>query len=250
MPPCRPAMFRAYALFGVELLDKRAVMNPASDGESLLEDVTLTRSANVLRVSSSTPLRVLGCANVGDDLALTRNIVAMSVETEQQSVDPEQQLHDWAMEAGIHEPFVGLLTTAAAESCIQVTEAAAKWKLTALLIADLTTRCSAGKTKPGEGSTSESIDIIILTDASLSMGAMVSAMVTATEAKVRALVENRVTTSEGYVATGAPADSVIIGCLSKGERIRQAGPTTQLGYLVGKTVHEGLTRALQAQHVD
>ena len=225
-------------------------MNPASDSESLLEGVTLTRSANVLRVSSSTPLRVLGCANVGDDLALTRNIVAMSREEAQDSTAPERQLHDWAMQAGIHEPFVGVLTTAAAESCIQATEATAKWKLTALLIADFSMLCSAGKTMPEEGKNAGSIDIIILTDASLTMGAMVSAMVTATEAKVRALVENRATTSEGFIATGSPADSVIIGCLSKGERIRQAGPTTQLGYLVGKVVHEGLTRALQAQHLD
>lgn len=225
-------------------------MNPASDSESLLEGVTLTRSANVLRVSSSTPLRVLGCANVGDDLALTRNIVAMSREEAQDSTAPERQLHDWAMQAGIHEPFVGVLTTVAAESCIQATEATAKWKLTALLIADFSMLCSAGKTMPEEGKNAGSIDIIILTDASLTMGAMVSAMVTATEAKVRALVENRATTSEGFIATGSPADSVIIGCLSKGERIRQAGPTTQLGYLVGKVVHEGLTHALQAQHLD
>ena len=233
---------------GANLSDKREAMPPTAESESLLDGVTLAWSANVLRVSSRTPLRVLSSANIGDDLALTRNIVAMPVEGTQEPADPEQQLHDWAMQAGIQEPFVGVLTTAVGKNCIQATEATAKWKLAALLIADLATRCSAGKTKPEDGKTAGSIDIIILTDASLTMGAMVSAMVTATEAKVRALVENRVTTSEGYVATGAPADSVVVACLSKGERIRQAGSTTQLGYLIGKVVHEGLTRALQTQH--
>ena len=223
-------------------------MPPTSESESLLEGVTLTRSANVMHVSSGTPLRVLGSANIGDDLALTRNIVAMSAGGTEKPADPEQQLLDWAMQAGIHEPFVGVLTTTVGEHCIQATEATAKWKLAALLIADVAARCSAGKTKPDEGRAAGSIDIIILTDASLTMGAMVSAMVTATEAKVRALVEHRVTTSEGYIATGAPSDSVVVACLSKGERIREAGSTTQLGYLIGKVVHEGVTRALQTQH--
>lgn len=224
-------------------------MPQSSDSESLLEGVTLTRSGDVLRVSSNTPLRVLGSASVGDDLALTRNIVAMSVEKASEQEDPEQQLYSWAMQAGIQEPFVGLLTTANAEDLVRIDETTCKWQVTVLLLADLATLCSAGKSKPEEGRAEGSIDLVILTDASLTMGAMVSAMVTATEAKVRALVENRAATSDGYVATGAPADSVIVACLSKGERMRQAGPTTQFGYLVGKAVYEGLARALLMQNV-
>lgn len=224
-------------------------MTPTSDTESLLEGVTLSRSANVLHISSSAPLRVLGSADVGDDLALTRNIVAMSVAKSREPADPVQELHSWAMQAGIQEPFVGLRTTVPPADYIRRDEAASKWKLAALLVTDLTARSSAGKTKPGEEKDGGGIDIILLTDASLSMGAMVSAMVTATEAKVRALVESCATTSDGYIATGAPADSVTIACLSKGERVRQAGPTTQFGYLVGKAVHEGLSCALQAQQV-
>lgn len=223
-------------------------MAPTSESESLLEGVTLTRSNDVLQVSSSTPLRVLGSASVGDDLALTRNIVAMSVEKAREQEDPEQQLYSWAMQAGIQEPFVGMLTTARAADVVRTDETTGKWKLTALLLADMATLCSAGKTKPQESKAEGSIDLVILTDASLTMGAMVSAMVTATEAKVRALVESCAATSDGCVATGAPADSVVVACLSKGERIRQAGPTTQFGHLVGKAVHEGMSRALQLQN--
>ena len=224
-------------------------MPPASESDSLLDGVTLTRSNDALHVSSSTPLRVLGSASVGDDLALTRNIVAMTGENASEQADPEQQLYSWAMQAGIQEPFVGLLTSANAENIVRLDETTCKWKITALLFADLAILCSAGKTQPEEAGAEGSIHMVILTDASLTMGAMVSTMVTATEAKVRALVESRAATRDGYVATGTPADSVIVACLSKGERIRQAGPTTQFGHLVGKLVHEGLTRALQTQVV-
>ncbi len=224
-------------------------MPPNAECESLLEGVTLTRSSGVVRVTSDTPLRVLGSARVGDDLALTRNIVAMSIEKAREQSEPEEHLYGWAMQAGIQEPFVGLLTTASAEDIVPMDEATCKWKISALLFADLATLCTAGSTQPQEPKTEGSIDLVILTDASLTVGAMVSAIVTATEAKVRALVESRAATSDESVVTGTPADNVIVACLSKGERIREAGPTTQFGYLLGKAVHEGMTRALQTQGV-
>ena len=68
----------------VEALDKRRAMTQMSDGENLLEGVMLSKSADVLRVASRTPLRILGSASIGDDLALTRNIVAMSAAKAQQ----------------------------------------------------------------------------------------------------------------------------------------------------------------------
>ena len=224
-------------------------MTPMSESDALLEGVTLSQSTDVLRVTSSAPLRVLACANLGDDLALTRNIVAMSVARAQGASDLEQKLNNWAIQAGIHEPYVGLLTSAPSEDLIVVLETTAKWKVAVLFLADLLTLCCAGKTGPKAEDAVSGIDIIVLTDASLSMGAMVSAMVTATEAKVRALVENGIATRDGDVATGAPADSLVIGCLSKGERIRRAGPTTLFGHTVGKAVYQSLSRALQSQQV-
>ncbi len=222
-------------------------MSAAADCEFSLEGVTLTHAENVLRVGSRTPLRVLSSADIGDDLALTRNVVVMSRGEARDPQALEQKLHGWALQAGIHEPYVGVLTAGNAGEYVQETETTPKWQVSVLLFADLMTRCSAGKTRPDDALSGGSIDIIILTDASLSMGAMVSAMVTATEAKARALVEARLTTAEGHVATGAAADSVVVACLSRGERIRQAGSATTMGYLIGKLVHQGLTRALWAR---
>lgn len=219
-------------------------MNPACDSESLLDGVTLSHHADVFRVSSKSPLRILGSPDIGDDLALTRNIVAMKPDGELELPDAEQHLHNWAIQAGIHEPYVGLLTSGNVHESTLVTNATSKWKLTVVTFADFATLTAAGESLPLAGEAGGGIDIIVLTDASLTMGAMVGAMVVATEAKVRTLSQRGLTTGEGFAATGAPADSVIIACLSRGERIRRAGATTQLGYLIGKSVHEGLQRAL------
>ncbi len=224
-------------------------MTPTPESETLLEGVTLSQTTDVLRVTSGAPLRVLASANIGDDLALTRNIVVMSVAKAQGASDFENDLHNWALQAGIHEPYVGLLTSAPCKDLIVVLETAAKWTVAVLFVADFSSLCSAGETGPKEADAVSGIDIIVLTDASLSMGAMVSAMVTATEAKVRALVESGITTRDGDVATGAPADCLVIGCLSKGERIRRAGPTTLFGHTVGRAVYQSLSRALQSQQI-
>ena len=214
-----------------------------ADGKHQIPGVSVARSADALRVTSTTPLRVLGSANIGDDLALTRNIVAMPADAEADEPTTEQQLHNWAIHAGIHEPYVGILTTAAVVDCVEVAEATANWTAIVLLFADIAALCSAGTTPPVEAK-SGGIDIIILTDASLSMGAMVSAITTATEAKVRALAENSLMTAAGFPATGGASDSVVIACLSKGERIHQAGPTTGLGFTVAKLVHQALLSAV------
>lgn len=216
-------------------------------GENVLQDVSLLQAADALRVSSKTPLRVLSSAAVGDDLALTRNIVAMSVRGLEDSTDAEVCLHEWAMHAGIQEPFVGLVTTGITTDYQHVVEKAPKWTVSVLLLMDLANRCAAGISEPDEGNDHGSIDIIILTDASLSMGAMVAAMVTATEAKVRVLAEHQVTTPDGHVATSAPRDTVVIACLSKGERIRQAGATTPFGFLTARAVQAALSSALKRQ---
>lgn len=223
-------------------------MNPPADSKTLLEGVTLSHHDGVFRVSSRSPLRVLGSPNIGDDLALTRNIVAISPARELQQPEAEQHLHTWAIQAGIHEPYVGLLTSGSVDDFALVTESTPKWKMTVVVFADLSAPSSAGESMPLEEDAIGEIDIMILTDASLSMGAMVSAMVVATEAKVRTLMQRGLTTHEGYAATGAPADSVIIACLSKGERIRRAGATSRLGYLIGKSVHQGLSRVLDSNH--
>ena len=220
-------------------------MDPPCDSESLLDGVTLSHHADVFRVSSKSPLRILGSPDIGDDLALTRNIVAMKPDRELDLPDAEQYLHNWAIQAGIHEPYAGLLTSGNVRESARVTNATPNWKLTVIIFADFASLTAAGESLPLAGEAG-GIDIIVLTDASLSMGAMVGAMVVATEAKVRTLMQRGLTTGEGFAATGAPADSVVIACLSRGERIRRAGATTQLGYLIGKSVHEGLNRVLES----
>lgn len=216
-------------------------------GEDLLQDVTLMQTADALRVVSKTPLRVLSSADVGDDLALTRNIVAIAAPGAGGLPDAEECLHNWAMQADIQEPFVGLVTSGSVQDYLHVREESSRWKLIVLLFLDIATRCIAGESKPDSENGHGNIDIIILTDASLSMGAMVSAMMTVTEAKVRTLMEHKVATPEGNLATGAPNDRVVIACLSKGERIRRAGATSQFGFLTARAVHSAMSSALERQ---
>ncbi|MBF7097862.1 adenosylcobinamide amidohydrolase [Alkalibacter mobilis] len=90
------------------------------------------------------------------------------------------------------------------------------------------------------------INIILLVDADLPNGTMTRAIVTATEAKTAALQElqARSVYSSG-LATGTGTDETILICNPKSESIMKfAGKHSKLGELIGITVKEAVSEAL------
>ncbi|WP_308639333.1 adenosylcobinamide amidohydrolase [Paenibacillus silvisoli] len=105
----------------------------------------------------------------------------------------------------------------------------------------------SGKTAPS----AEAIHTFLFIDGQLSTSAMVSAVITVTEAKTAAL-QDRAITDEAFrlPATGTPSDAVVIAS-SQSERYAyshtSAGAATALGAAIGKLVYETVTEAVQSQ---
>ncbi|RFU62401.1 adenosylcobinamide amidohydrolase [Peribacillus glennii] len=80
----------------------------------------------------------------------------------------------------------------------------------------------------------------------LSETAFVQSMITATEAKVKALfdlgVKDPVTAT---LATGTSTDSLLIAASQRGKSIQYAGPITPLGNLISKGIYECVTKSLE-----
>ncbi|PLT35942.1 adenosylcobinamide amidohydrolase [Bacillus sp. V5-8f] len=80
----------------------------------------------------------------------------------------------------------------------------------------------------------------------LSETAFVQSMITATEAKVKALfdmgVKDPVT---GTLATGTSTDSLLIASSQRGESVQYAGSITPLGQLIGKGIYECVRNSLE-----
>jgi len=93
------------------------------------------------------------------------------------------------------------------------------------------------------------VNILILTNAWLSDGAMARALVTATEAKTAAFQDLRIPSSytKGVPATGTGTDSIIIATGSTGPKVTYTGGHSRIGELIGKAVHGAVLAALVKQ---
>ncbi|EGQ26697.1 adenosylcobinamide amidohydrolase [Mammaliicoccus sciuri] len=81
----------------------------------------------------------------------------------------------------------------------------------------------------------------------LSEEAFVQAMITATEAKTKALQDEEVIDPESKtIATGTSTDSLLIASTQQGASLPYAGPITQLGKLIGRGVYECTVHAIHS----
>lgn len=77
--------------------------------------------------------------------------------------------------------------------------------------------------------------------------AFIQAMVTATEAKAKALQAEEVKDPlTGTIATGTSTDSILVAATQQGKKLPYAGPITPLGKLVAHGVYECTVRAIKA----
>jgi adenosylcobinamide hydrolase len=94
------------------------------------------------------------------------------------------------------------------------------------------------------------VNIMILTNARLSDGAMARAIIMATEAKTAAFEDLRVPSSyhRNVQATGTGTDSMIVVSGSSGPIVTYTGGHGKIGELIAKAVHDAVIEALGKQN--
>ncbi|WP_243385505.1 adenosylcobinamide amidohydrolase [Bacillus kexueae] len=91
------------------------------------------------------------------------------------------------------------------------------------------------------------INTWVLIEGNLSDEAFIQAVMTATEAKAKAMADEKIKdTVTNTIATGTSTDSILIAATQQGETIDYAGTITKAGKLIGKGVYECTVRALLA----
>jgi iron complex transport system ATP-binding protein len=90
------------------------------------------------------------------------------------------------------------------------------------------------------------INTFVFINGELSEEAFYQAMMTATEAKAKALFDEQIVDSQfGSPATGTGTDSLLISATQHGEIHRYAGPLTKLGQLIGHGVYDATKQAIR-----
>jgi iron complex transport system ATP-binding protein len=205
-----------------------------------IEGINAEIRENTLIIDSESPLRTLSSAVVGGGFRSTRFVLNTHVSKDYRSDLPEKDLQEIAGRLGIRENFVGMMTAVDLRNVSIVSEG----NVTAVVTGGVSNAIASGETSHSKGT----INIILIIDANLADSAMVSAVITATEAKTLALHDlNIKSRKSGEIATGTSTDSIVIACTRRGGVVRYAGGATSLGRLIGKTTRKAVREAIIKQ---
>jgi adenosylcobinamide amidohydrolase len=155
---------------------------------------------------------------------------------------------------GLKREDVAQMSTAAdMDNLAVITKVFKPFIVTALVTAGAET--NAQRTGVDEGTYIEgdepkgTVNILILTNARLTDGAMARALITITEAKTAAFEDLRIPSSytKGVQATGTGTDSIIIAGGTTGPKLAYTGGHSRIGELIGKAAYESVIEALGKQ---
>jgi iron complex transport system ATP-binding protein len=209
--------------------------------DTTIAGVLVTVDARAVLVHSTRPLHVLSSALAHGGFATTHSVVNMHVDDVAPGSSPQAELAAFALQAGVDDGSVGLMTAAATQHARLAVARDGGLTVASVVSVGLSNATRAGITPPAPFAPG-TINAIVLVDGRLSDAAMVNAVITATEAKTAVLAEWDVRAAGGEAATGTSTDAVVIACSPSGRPLPYAGPATPVGHLVARTVHDAIDR--------
>lgn len=166
--------------------------------------------------------------------------------------DPAQYLRKLASGLGVSKGTVGLMTAVPMTQLVTARTSSGSIWVECFATVGVTNAVRAGeKPKPAgrahRAMTPGTINLIVVTNASLSSSAMVGAVQVATESKTGVLRDHAVFSSTGRPgATGTGTDAVVIACRKRGAGPWHvySGTHTMLGAMIGEVVAACMIRGL------
>jgi len=215
------------------------MVEPQREYYQPFEGVEIRVDSEAVQVISETPLVVCSSAVVGGGVVSVRHIINMHVPKGYSKSDPAGDLEAFARRLGIMEPFVGLMTAAWTQNAKLAVAREGGIGVAVIATVGLSNPIAAGLSAVASWAPS-TINTIVLLDARPEPGALVNAIITATEAKSLALSEAGVKTPDGWQASGTSTDAVVVAATGEGETVTFAGPLTRSGWLIARAVRAAI----------
>ncbi|MBA5866117.1 MAG: hypothetical protein GDA67_05390 [Nitrospira sp. CR1.3] len=213
--------------------------------------------------------RVLSSAPRGGGLVRARSIlnhqVAPNPELHGKKVAPASSgMTKWSdparflgkLAAGVRadSPVVGLMTAVPMKQLVKARETAGKIWVECFCTVGVTNAVKAGEPAAYGGRIRRcdrpgTINIILITNATLALPAMVGAVQVATESKTATLIEQDVRSASGlFPATGTGTDAIVVASSIDGTyKVQYSGTHTAIGSMIGRLVarcvRDGLHRS-------
>ncbi|MDN4606043.1 adenosylcobinamide amidohydrolase [Sporosarcina highlanderae] len=208
-----------------------------------------TVSADHVSFKVDQPLKTISSAVTNPGMGWYRAFVNRHVDANYNADDVKAEMADYLGKRGYHlTDTVGMMTAVTTEHA-EIGEY--KGEFGSVLI--MVTAGVGNAVDVSESLTRDreqrigTINTWVIVNGHLPDEAFIQAMITATEAKTKALqTEDIKDPLTGTIATGTSTDSLLIAATQEGEHLPYAGPITPLGKLIGHGVYDSTVRAVQA----
>ncbi|RNF40055.1 adenosylcobinamide amidohydrolase [Planococcus salinus] len=194
---------------------------------------------------SPVPLKTVSSAVVNAGAGWFRTFMNRRVDSNYECDDSIQEMKDFIERKGFKPTdTVGMMTAVKTEDVIIKEYTGDFSSLTVAVTAGVGNAVDVSKALDRKEKVG-TINTWIMVNGCLSDEAFIQAMITATEAKTKALHQERVMDPlTDTIATGTSTDSCLVAATQQGEYLPYAGPVTELGRLIGIGVFECTVEAI------
>ncbi|WP_088007630.1 adenosylcobinamide amidohydrolase [Indiicoccus explosivorum] len=206
----------------------------------------LAVSAEGVAFQSRKPMKTVSSAVINAGAGWFRTFLNRRIPADYNCPDSEEEMKEYVIQEGFRPTeTVGMMTAVRTEGAVVREYTFAAGTLVIMVTAGIGTATDVSRASVRE-IPAGTINTWVLINGTLSEEAFIQAMITATEAKAKALAEEDVRDQlTGTVATGTPTDSLLIAATQQGTEIRYAGPVTEAGSTIGKGVFECTVEAIR-----
>lgn len=214
----------------------------------LLTDYKLEHNDEYIHLQFDKPLRTISNAVVGEGIQWLKHFFNFHVHKDYCGDDPQTDIRQWIEQLDIPcEQSAGMMTAVKLKTMALVTKQAGDIQLIAVVTAGMGNAVDiTGDALPDNVRKIGTINSMVFIDAHLTDGALINALMSATEAKTKALSDYKVKDSQSNtIATGTSTDSLLIAATQQGEPTPYAGSGTVIGKAVGHIIYQATQEALR-----
>lgn len=197
---------------------------------------------------SAFPLRVLSSAVHNAGLGWYSNFINRTVQQDYNIYQVKEEFLQYLIEEGFSPTnTVGMMTAVHTKNAIVKQYEAPFGSVIVMVTAGIGNAIDVSRSYDRDNKNHVgTINTWVIINGKLSDEAFVQGMMTATEAKTKALHHEKVyDTISNTMATGTPTDSLLIAATQHGEYMQYGGPITEVGKVIGRGVFEATVEAIQ-----
>jgi iron complex transport system ATP-binding protein len=222
---------------------------PVMQRSELCERFAWTTLEDCIVVSATEPLKVLSSALVGSGFQWATHFVNRQVSKDYDCEDAETEMKHYLRRRGFPvQKTIGMMTAVSVEDAVCMYEKHDAFSVWAVVTAGVGNAVDAAQAWKREELSQKvgTINIMVFIDGTLTDAAYVQALMTATEAKTKALYDEKIVDPEtSTYATGTSTDCIAIAATQTGATFPYAGTITPIGKAIGRTVYEATKEALR-----